>query len=81
MNEHNHAAVGVLIGLSSAIGPVAAGQDLTSPRIVSIDPQPALGVVDQIGLEQVRIGFDEPVTVPLDAVEVWSVAAGSVEGI
>ena len=70
-----------MFGLTLAAGPSVYGQDLTPPRIVSVDPAPGVGVVDQVGLQEVRVGFDETVTVPFDAVEVWTVAGGTVKGI
>ena len=57
--------------------PSVAG-DGTPPRIIDIAPGPGDGVVDQVGLDEIAIVFDETVEIPIDAVSVWSVAGGPV---
>lgn len=50
----------------------------TAPRILSLFPSPGSWVVDNIGLQEVQIGFDEAVTIPAGAVSVWTVVGGEV---
>ncbi len=53
------------------------------PQIIGFSPAPGEWVVDAAGLTEVRIGFSEPVVVPVDpteAVDVWGLVAGTVSG-
>ncbi len=50
------------------------------PQIVIFAPTPGEWVVDDIGLTEVKIGFSEPVIVPTDAVDVWLLSGGTVNG-
>lgn len=57
-----------------------AGGDEIPPRIDSLLPAPGTWLVDNVGLTEVQISFDEDVIVPLDAVTVWTVGGGVVTG-
>lgn len=50
--------------------------ETVAPRIDRLTPSQS-GVVGTAGLSAVRIGFDEPVIVPNDAVTVWTVGGGT----
>ena len=69
-------------GLTLAGGQfVFAGTDTTSPRVVSVEPGPAAGVVDQLGLDEIQVGFDETVMIPRGSITVWTVGGGPVRGL
>ena len=69
-------------GLALAGGQfVFAGTDTTSPRVVSVEPGPAAGVVDQLGLDEIQVGFDETVMIPRGSITVWTVGGGPVRGL
>ena len=54
-------------------GPIASGgADVTSPRILSMSPEPGQWVVDNVGVSDVQLVFDEVVTVPTGAVRAWT---------
>lgn len=48
------------------------------PRIDRLVPPPGEWVVNDVGLQEVQIGFDEAVLVPPDAIDVWTVGGGTV---
>ncbi|RME40012.1 MAG: hypothetical protein D6788_04290, partial [Planctomycetota bacterium] len=48
------------------------------PRIDRLVPSPGEWIVDDVGLEEIRIGFSEEVLVPFDAIDVWTVGGGTV---
>ena len=52
--------------------------DTTPPRIDRLTPAPGRWVVDNIGLVDLEIGFDEAVTVPGGAVSAWALNGGEV---
>src|SRR3990172_10884112 len=49
----------------------AADQDQTPPKIDRVTPHPGRWVVDNIGLDQVQIGFTEAVNTPPGSIKVW----------
>ncbi len=60
---------------------LAGGSDATPPRIASVSPTPQDWVVDNAGVNEVRIGFDETVTVPPGSISAWTVTGGVVGGL
>jgi hypothetical protein len=54
-----------------------ATQDSTPPRIIALTPALGDTLVSPGGLSQVLVAFDEAVTVPNNAVEAWTIAAGT----
>lgn len=52
--------------------------DTTPPRITSITPSPADWVVNNLGLEQIQIGFSEPVMIPPGSIMLWTLAQGDI---
>ncbi|RME40010.1 MAG: hypothetical protein D6788_04280, partial [Planctomycetota bacterium] len=64
----------------SSVPAPPGGLDVTPPRIDRITPAPGRWVVDNVGLDEVRIGFSEAVIVPPGAVRVWTVGGGDVGG-
>ena len=59
-----------------------AGLDVTPPRIDRFTPTPGAWVVGLIGVPAVKIGFDEPMAMPITAgaVTAWTVGGGDVTG-
>ena len=49
-----------ILPLAGLHGRAEAQTDVTPPRLLSISPSPAAGVVDQRGLAEVTIAFSEP---------------------
>ncbi len=56
------------------------GSDTLPPRVDRISPAPSKWIVSNLGLERVRIGFDEPVTIPAGAVAVQTATGGTIKG-
>lgn len=50
--------------------------DVTAPRIVSIQPDPRPWVRDNVGLNQIQLGFDEEVIIPVGALTLWTLTDG-----
>ncbi len=59
-----------------------AGPDVTPPRIDWFTPTPGAWVVGLVGVPEVKIGFDEPMALPIPAgaITAWTVAGGAVTG-
>jgi len=53
------------------------GFDEAPPTIERLVPLPGTWIVGRDGLSRIIIGFSEPVTIPEDAVGLWTVGAGS----
>ncbi len=54
-----------------------AGADDIPPRIERLTPSPGTWIVDNVGLTEIQIGFDERVTVPSSAVSIYSMMGGA----
>jgi Bacterial Ig-like domain (group 2)/Bacterial Ig-like domain/Bacterial TSP3 repeat len=53
------------------------GFPLGAPTIDRLVPAPGTWIVDDQGLAEVRVGFNKPVTIPSDAISIWTVGGGS----
>ncbi|MCH7849699.1 MAG: hypothetical protein IIB53_15230, partial [Planctomycetes bacterium] len=53
------------------------GFPLGPPRIDRLVPAPGTWIVNDQGLTEVLVGFDKPVTIPPDAISIWTVGGGS----
>ncbi len=55
------------------------GGDQVPPTVIQLSPDPGPWIVDNLGLAEVNISFSEPVVIPPEAIEVWTVGFGAVQ--
>ncbi|GEM_PF-3022098 len=59
----------------------AAAQDQAPPNIDRVTPHPGGWIVDDVGLDEVQIGFTEAVSIPAGAVSAWTLVGGTVSNL
>ncbi|MFG0244850.1 MAG: Ig-like domain-containing protein, partial [Phycisphaerales bacterium JB052] len=59
------------VDATSSIRPVFKDSDRTPPRINRVEPDAGSWTVNQVGLTEMRVGFDQQVSIPTGAVRLW----------